>query len=83
MFGILHKPVGRTPWSARVPLDPLFAHPKQPHAIPERPPRGYLRTRACRWPLKISLHQWNRQRFADMWDRPPGLSSGLTLRYSF
>ena len=25
--------VGRTPWSARVPLDPLLAVPNQPHAI--------------------------------------------------
>jgi hypothetical protein len=32
--------VGRTPWSARVPLDPLFAEPNRPHAIPERPTRG-------------------------------------------
>jgi hypothetical protein len=29
-------PVGRTPWSARVPLDPLPAQPNQPH----RSPRG-------------------------------------------
>jgi hypothetical protein len=29
--------VGRTPWSARVPLDPLLAQPSQPHAIPQRP----------------------------------------------
>src|SRR6202162_1075113 len=29
--------VGRTPWSARVHLDPLFAQANQPHAIPERP----------------------------------------------
>ena len=29
--------VGRTPWSARVPLDPLFALPNQPRVIPERP----------------------------------------------
>src|SRR6266516_4049329 len=26
--------VGRTPWSARVPLDPLFAQSNQPHAVP-------------------------------------------------
>jgi hypothetical protein len=32
--------VGRTPWSARVPPDPLFAPPNQPHAIPERPARA-------------------------------------------
>jgi hypothetical protein len=29
--------VGRTPWSARVPLDPPFAQPNQRSAIPERP----------------------------------------------
>jgi hypothetical protein len=29
--------VGRTPWSARAPLDPLFAEPDQPQPIPERP----------------------------------------------
>src|SRR5580704_12186168 len=37
----VHKRVGRTPgrtpWSARVPLDPLFAELNQPHTIPERP----------------------------------------------
>jgi hypothetical protein len=32
--------VGRTPWSARVPLYPLLAQPNQPHAIPEWPTRG-------------------------------------------
>ena len=32
--------VGRTPWSARVPLDPLFAPQNQPHVIPERRARG-------------------------------------------
>jgi len=36
--------VGRTPWSARVPLDPLFAQPNQPDAtiITERPVVGKL-----------------------------------------
>ena len=32
--------VGRTPWSARVPLDPLFARQNQLHASPEKPTRG-------------------------------------------
>ena len=32
--------VGRTPWSARVPLDPLFVRPNQPHAIHKRPIGG-------------------------------------------
>ena len=32
--------VGRTPWSARVPLDPLFVQPHQPHAIHKRPTGG-------------------------------------------
>jgi mono/diheme cytochrome c family protein len=32
--------VGRTPWSARGLLDPLFALKNQPHSIPERPARG-------------------------------------------
>jgi hypothetical protein len=34
---IVRKAVGRTPWSARVPLDPLFAQPNRPNVIPERP----------------------------------------------
>jgi hypothetical protein len=39
----MHHPLhlaGRTPWSARVPLGPLFAQPNQPHGIPERPAGG-------------------------------------------
>ena len=32
--------VGRTPWSARVPLDPLFFQPNQAHAIPEEADGG-------------------------------------------
>jgi hypothetical protein len=32
--------VGRTPWSARVPLDPLSAQQNQPHASTERPTGG-------------------------------------------
>ena len=32
--------VGRTPWSARVPLDPLFTLPNQPHTIAGRPTGG-------------------------------------------
>ena len=32
--------VGRTPWSARVPLDPLFAQSNQPHVIAEAPTRA-------------------------------------------
>ena len=39
-LGIVHKTVGRTPWSARVPLDPLFAPPNQPHAISKEADRG-------------------------------------------
>ena len=32
--------VGRTPWSARVPLDPLFVQPHQRHATHKRPTGG-------------------------------------------
>ena len=32
--------VGRTPWSARVPPDPLLARRDLPQAIPERPTRA-------------------------------------------
>ena len=32
--------VGRTPWSGRVPLAPLFARPNQSRGIPERPTGG-------------------------------------------
>jgi hypothetical protein len=34
------KIVGRTPWSARVPLDPLFDQPNQSDATPERTTGG-------------------------------------------
>jgi hypothetical protein len=39
LLGVLlfMETVGRTPRSARVPPDPLFAQPDQPHAIPESP----------------------------------------------
>jgi len=37
---IVGRTPGRTPWSARVPLDPLFAQPNQPGAIRERPTRA-------------------------------------------
>jgi hypothetical protein len=39
LLGVLlcMETVGRTPRSARVPLDPLLAWPDEPHAIPERP----------------------------------------------
>jgi len=40
--------VGRTPWSARVPLDPLFAQPNQPDAIRERPTRASAADRGVR-----------------------------------
>jgi hypothetical protein len=36
----MRKAVGRTPWSAQVPLDPLFAQPNRPDVIPERPTGG-------------------------------------------
>jgi predicted nucleic acid-binding protein len=36
-LGIMYKTVGRTPWSARVPLDPLFEQPNQSDATLERP----------------------------------------------
>jgi hypothetical protein len=39
-LGIVRKTVGRTPWSARVPLDPLFDQRKQCDAIAERPTGG-------------------------------------------
>jgi hypothetical protein len=37
---IVHKKVGRTPWSARVPLDPLYDQPNQSGAIIEGPTGG-------------------------------------------
>src|SRR6266567_1965517 len=40
--------VGRTPWSARVPLDPLLAQPNQPEAIHERPTRASAADRGVR-----------------------------------
>ncbi len=33
-------PVGRTPWSARGPLAPLFAPPRPHPVTPKRPARG-------------------------------------------
>jgi hypothetical protein len=36
-LGMGAQSVGRTPWSARVPLDPLLAPPDQPHVTRERP----------------------------------------------
>ena len=71
MLGILRDPVGRTPWSALIPLDPLFSQPKQPHAIPERPAGGAAADQGL--PLAA--------RNAHMWDRPPGLSLRFTPRY--
>jgi hypothetical protein len=44
--------VGRTPWSARVPLDPLFAQPNQPHTIPERLAREEAEAPAHPWSVK-------------------------------
>jgi hypothetical protein len=38
--------VGRTPWSARVPLDPLFAQQSHPPAMPERLAGGRRHTSA-------------------------------------
>src|SRR5580698_3684882 len=40
--------VGRTPWSARVPLDPLSAPPNQPHVTRERPTRASAADRGVR-----------------------------------
>src|SRR5580704_4636809 len=39
-LGMGAQSVGRTPWSARVPLDPLLAPPDQPHVTRERPTGG-------------------------------------------
>jgi hypothetical protein len=46
------RAVGRTPWSARVPLDPLFAQLNQPHAIPERPTGGSAADQGVRPTIK-------------------------------
>jgi hypothetical protein len=48
--------VGRTLWSARVPLDPLFAEPNRPHAIPEWPTRGSAADQGGR-PTSDAEHQ--------------------------
>jgi VWFA-related protein len=47
--------VGRTPWSAGVPLDPLFAPLNQPHARPERPTRASAADRGVRPTLPSRL----------------------------
>jgi hypothetical protein len=39
-LGMGAQSVGRTPWSARVPLDPLLAPSDQPHVTQERPTGG-------------------------------------------
>jgi hypothetical protein len=81
--------VGRTPWSARVPLDPLFAELNQPHAIPERPTggpaadQGDSPTICAEWSLGATVSDIGLPGNADMWDRPPGLSFRLTPRSNF
>ncbi|SPF34845.1 hypothetical protein SBA4_1580010 [Candidatus Sulfopaludibacter sp. SbA4] len=39
-FGILHELWGRTPWSARVPLDPLFDTAKSARCDPREADEG-------------------------------------------
>ena len=47
--------VGRSPWSARVPLDPLFAQLYQAHAIPERPTVGSAADQGVRPTINLNI----------------------------
>jgi hypothetical protein len=59
--------VGRTPWSARVPLDPLFAAPDQPQVVSERPtgPTGPTGASAADQGVRPTNRRWL-QRFSGL-----------------
>jgi len=68
--------VGRTPWSARVPLDPLFAQQSHPHAMP----RGWPGA-AATLPLVRTMPERRRCCFqpAASWGTSAGGSACSTL----
>jgi hypothetical protein len=52
LWAVSAEKVGRTPWSARVPLDPPLARPQQIHVASERPTGGSAADRGVRPTLR-------------------------------
>src|SRR6266702_503439 len=59
MMELCRNPVGRTPWSARVPPDPLFVWNQFP-AERERPARGPAADQGVRPTIYAGVRRWEK-----------------------
>src|ERR1700722_20327286 len=69
--GIVDKTVGRTPWSARIPLEPLFAQPLQP--------RRSMKSRSARF---WSTRDMSKMQSPDEGDQRPHLPQAAEMEVS-